>query len=209
MPELSVRDAKLIQYLNEAYGKERQLETALTAHIAMTTRPPYKRRLQAHLKETKRHAKDVERRIKQLGGVAETVDAPGPAAIAELAQGALSAGQKAAAAAQGPLHMLRGTGEQEKLLKNAKTEYADEAQEIATYLGIEALAEAVGDRDTARLARAIRRDEERMAAFLAKEISRLTRAVATAEIPPAQRRKPRRRARQAGGGARPRPRAAS
>jgi ferritin-like metal-binding protein YciE len=209
MPELSVRDAKLIQYLNEAYGKERQLETALTAHIAMTARPPYKRRLQAHLKETKRHAKDVERRIKQLGGVAETVDAPGPAAIAELAQGALSAGQKAAAAAQGPLHMLRGTGEQEKLLKNAKTEYADEAQEIATYLGIEALAEAVGDRDTARLARAIRRDEERMAAFLAKEISRLTRAVATAEIPPAQRRKPRRRARQAGGGARPRPRAAS
>jgi ferritin-like metal-binding protein YciE len=203
MPEVNARDAKLIQYLNEAYGKERQLETALTAHIAMTTRPPYKRRLQAHLKETKRHAKDVERRIKQLGGVAETVDAPGPAAIAELAQGALSAGQKAAAAAQGPLHMLRGTGEQEKLLKNAKTEYADEAQEIATYLGIEALAEAVGDRDTARLARAIRRDEERMAAFLAKEISRLTRAVATAEIPAAQRRRPRRRARQARSGARP------
>src|SRR3954451_10263064 len=31
--ELSTRDAKLIQYLNEAYGKEKELETALQAHI--------------------------------------------------------------------------------------------------------------------------------------------------------------------------------
>ena len=47
MAELTARDAKLIQYLNEAYGKEKQLETALEAHIAMTTRAPYRKRLQA------------------------------------------------------------------------------------------------------------------------------------------------------------------
>jgi ferritin-like metal-binding protein YciE len=46
------RDRKLIQYLNEAYGKERELETALEAHIGMTDRAPYKKRLQAHLRET-------------------------------------------------------------------------------------------------------------------------------------------------------------
>ena len=34
----------------------------------MTTKPPYKKRLQQHLKETKGHARQVERRIKQLGG---------------------------------------------------------------------------------------------------------------------------------------------
>src|ERR671914_60824 len=68
MADPNARDTKLIQYLNEAYGKERQLETALQAHIAMTTRPPYKKRLQEHLSETKRHAREVERRIKQLGG---------------------------------------------------------------------------------------------------------------------------------------------
>src|SRR3954468_10764715 len=65
--ELTARDLKLVQYLTEAYGKERQLETALEAHIGMTTRPPYKKRLQQHLKETKSHARQVERRIKQLG----------------------------------------------------------------------------------------------------------------------------------------------
>src|SRR5207248_6643906 len=89
-----------------------------------------KKRLQQHLSETKRHAREVERRIKALGGKAEGVDLPGPEAAAEAASRLVAAGQRAAALAQGPLHALRGTGEAEKQLKNAKTEYADEAQEI-------------------------------------------------------------------------------
>ncbi len=188
MAELSAGDAKLVQYLNEAYGTEKRLETALQAHIAMTTRPPYKKRLKEHLSETKRHARDVKQRIKQLGGVAETVSAPGPQPIAEAAQAVVGGAQKAVALAQGPLHALRGTSEEEKQLKNAKTEYASEAEEIATYTGIEALADALGDRDTQRLARSIRREEERMLAFLEKEIPRLAKAVVKAEIPASQRR---------------------
>lgn len=188
MADIPAANAKLVQYLNEAYGTEKRLETALQAHIAMTVRPPYKKRLKEHLSETKRHAREVKQRIKQLGGVAETVSAPGPEPIAEAAQAVVGTAQKAVALAQGPLHMLRGTGEDEKQLKNAKTEYASEAEEIATYTAIEALAEAVGDKDTQRLARSIRRDEERMRSFLEKEIPRLTKAVAKAEIPPSQRR---------------------
>src|SRR3954447_15519850 len=104
--ELTAKDAKLIQYLNEAYGKERQLETSLQAHIAMTTRPPYKKRLQEHLRETKRHAKDVKSRIRQIGGKAEEVPAPGPEALGEAASAVASAANKAVAAAKGPLHMI-------------------------------------------------------------------------------------------------------
>jgi hypothetical protein len=37
MADLNERDAKLVQYLSEAYGKEKELETSLEAHIAMTT----------------------------------------------------------------------------------------------------------------------------------------------------------------------------
>src|SRR3954464_8758031 len=113
--EPNERDAKLIQYLNEAYGKEKQLETALEAHIVMTTRAPYKKRLQQHLKETKGHARELERRIKKLGGKAALLPLPaGGGRVAEAASKALAAGQKAAAAAQGPLHAVRGTGEAEK-----------------------------------------------------------------------------------------------
>ena len=56
MSDTPARDAKLVQLLNEAYTKERQLETALEAHISMTTRDDYAKRLKDHLKETKSHA---------------------------------------------------------------------------------------------------------------------------------------------------------
>lgn len=197
MAEMTARDAKVVQYLNEAYGKEKELETALSAHIAMTTRLPYKKRLQEHLRETKRHAKDVQRRIKQLGGKAEVVPAPGPEAVGEAASTVVSAAKKAAAAAQGPMHMLRGTGEQEKMLKNAKTEFFNEAEEIATYRAIETLSETVGDKETAKLARGILREEERMSKFLERLIPQLTKAVATAEIPAAERNGSRSRRRSA------------
>ena len=186
---LSARDAKLIQYLNEAYGKEKELETALQAHIKMAaSRASYKKRLQDHLKETKAQARGLERRIRQLGGKAETAGLPGPEVVSEAASKATAAASKAMAAAKGPVHALRGTGEAEKLLKNAKTELWNEHEEIGNYLAIETLAEAVGDKDTSKLAREFRRQEERMAAFLSKLIPTLTKAVVTEEVPASQRR---------------------
>jgi ferritin-like metal-binding protein YciE len=185
MAETTRKDAKLIQYLNEAYGKEKELETALQAHIGMTTRAPYKKRLQQHLGETKAHSRALERRVKQLGGRA---DWPGPDAVGEAATAVQSVASKAMAAARGPLHALRGTGEQEKMLKNAKTEYWSEHEEIATYRAIETVAESVGDRDTVKLARDHRREEERMANFLERQIPQLAKAVVQAEIPASERR---------------------
>jgi ferritin-like metal-binding protein YciE len=185
----NARDTKLIQYLNEAYGKERELETALEAHIAMTTRRPYKNRLREHLKETKGHARQLKTRIRELGGKAEAGPiSAGPTPVVEAASTLTSVAGKAVAAAQGPLHAIRGTGESERMLKNAKTEYHNEAEEIATYTSIEALAGAVNDKETVKLARGIRREEERMARFLEKQIPQLAKAVAKEEIPAAERR---------------------
>jgi len=185
--ELKERETKLVQYLNEAYAKEQELVTALQAHISLTTRDGYKKRLKDHLKETKAQAKGLERRIKQLGGKAEKLDLPGPDKISEVAGKAQAAAQKAAAAAKGPLHALRGTGEAEKMLKNAKTEFWNEHDEIANYLAIEALADALGDKDTAKLAREFRKQEERMAKFLEKTINQLTKDVVREEVPASQR----------------------
>jgi ferritin-like metal-binding protein YciE len=187
----TTKQAKLVQYLSEAYAKEKELETALEAHIAMTTRKPYEKRLKEHLKETKRHGRELEQRIKKVGG-------GGPQLVDKAAGQALG---KVKSLAKGPLHTLRGAGEAEKMLKNAKTEYFNEHEEIATYTAIEALAEAVGDAETAKLARSIRRDEERMASFLAKQIPVLTKAVVQEEIPASERRSPSRRSRSRSTGA--------
>jgi ferritin-like metal-binding protein YciE len=198
MAEPNTRDSKLIQYLNEAYGKEKELETALEAHIPIAaSRKPYQKRLRDHLKETKGHGRELSKRIKQLGGKAEAGPLPGaaPEGLAEAAARVQEVASKGLAAAKGPLHVLRGTGEAEKMLKNAKTEYFNEFEEIATYHAIQNLAETVGDADTAKLAKAIRREEERMAKFLERQIAVLAKAVAAEEIPAAEWNRPTRRRR--------------
>jgi ferritin-like metal-binding protein YciE len=155
-----------------------------------SSRATYKKRLQDHLKETKAQARNLERRIKKLGGKAEASNVPGPDVASGVASKATAAATKAMAAAKGPVHALRGTGEAEKLLKNAKTELWNEYEEIGNYIAIEELAKAVGDKDTEKLAREHRKQEERMAAFLTKQLPTLTKAVVTEEIPASERRKP-------------------
>jgi ferritin-like metal-binding protein YciE len=184
--ELNKRDEKVVQYLNDAYATERRLEIALQAHIEMTPRTDYKKRLREHLKETKAHARSVERRIKALGGEAETIHVPGPDSVVKGATGAKAAVQRVAAAAKAPLHAVRGTGQQERMLKNARTQYQDEAEEIATYRAIEALAKAVGDKETAKLARDIGREEKRMADFVVGIIDQLAVDVVHDEVPVAE-----------------------
>jgi ferritin-like metal-binding protein YciE len=198
MADLSSGDAKLIQYLNEAYGTEMRLETALQEHITMALRPSYRKRLKEHLTETKRHAREVKQAITRLGGTAETISTPGPQPVTDVAEAVIGGAQKAVALAQGPLHMLRGTGPEEKQLKNAKTEYASEAEEIASYTAVATLADTLGNKEVRQLARTILREEERMSAFLAKEIARLTSAVAKAEVPAAERRSSSKRSSRAG-----------
>jgi ferritin-like metal-binding protein YciE len=150
------RDAKLIQWLGEAHAKEAELEADLTAHISLTQKAAYKKRLQQHLKETRDHKRRVASRIKKLGGSPATGPAiPGvPKVVGEVAG-------KTAAAAKGQVGVARAvvTSQHETHLRNAQEEYREEHVEIAMYDRIEAFATAVGDRESAQLAKSIRRDE--------------------------------------------------
>jgi rubrerythrin len=125
----------------------------------------------------------VARRIKELGGEAETASVPGPEPVGKGVRAVKAAAQQAVAGAQGPLHAVRGEGPEERMLKNARTEFHDEAEEIANYRTIEALAKAVGDKDTAKLAREIHREEKRMSDFLAGMIDELAATVVAADVP--------------------------
>jgi ferritin-like metal-binding protein YciE len=201
MADLNERDAKLVQWLNEGHAKEAELEADLTAHIALTEKKSYKQRLQQHLKETRDHKRRVASRIKKLGGSATSgPTVPGvPDAVGEAAG-------KAVAAVKGQMGMARAavTEQAETHLRNAQEELREEHVEIAIYTRLETFADEVGDRETAQLAREIRREEERMAKFLDSELKRLVKAVVRAEVPTDQRaaRKRSRGGRRTTGGSR-------
>lgn len=189
MADLSAREAVLVKYLNEAYGKEKQLETVLQAQIGRTQNMTIKKRLREHLTETKRHARTVQSRIKALGGKAESVTLPGPDAVSGAVGAVTSIANKATAAAKGPVQVLRGTGVADNELRNMRDAFWNEAEEIAHYTVIEAIADKLGDKETVKAAKQIRREEERMQKFLERQLSTLAGAVIREEVP-ARERKP-------------------
>jgi len=170
--QLTDRDTKLVQWLNEAYAKELELEVSLNAHIALTLKVSYRKRLQQHLKETREHKRSVGKQIKSLGGV--------PAAGSDVAGVAVAIGEaagKTVAAVKGQFGLARAlvTEQADTHLRNAQEELSEEQVEIAIYTRIETFAVEVGDRDTAQLAKRIRREEEQMAEYLSAELQRLVR----------------------------------
>jgi ferritin-like metal-binding protein YciE len=180
---LNERDTKLVRWLSEAHAKEAELEADLTAHITLTQKPAYKKRLQQHLKETRDHKRRVASRIKQLGGpTGQNLISATTSLMGEVTG-------KTVSAVKGQVGVARAivTEQAETHLRNAQEELREEHVEIALYTRVEVLATEVGDRETAQLAKSIRRDEERMAKFLLAEIGRLVKDVVRADIPRDQR----------------------
>src|SRR3954466_16342339 len=188
--ETPARDAVLVKYLNEAYGKEKQLEQNLTVLIARAqNHKSLKKGFQDHLKVTKNQSRGLQQRIKALGGKAEIApDLPGPDRLTEVASSATNLANRAVAMAKGPVQLLRGTGEADNMLRNVRDAFWNEAEEIAHYNVIEAVAGKLNDKETARLAKQFRREEERMQTFLERELNKLVTQVVRDEVPAAERR---------------------
>jgi ferritin-like metal-binding protein YciE len=173
---MSQHEAVIAQYLREAHATELALVRVLQSQIAMAPRGDHRSALEAHLDETRSHAERVGHRLSnverrgRLGVVRVGLD---------LAQGLTG---QLIALSKTPLDLVRGTGGEEKVLKNAKDACATEALEIATYTTLERLARDAGDTATANLAASIRKDEEAMLQRLLDGLDDLTDAVALARL---------------------------
>jgi ferritin-like metal-binding protein YciE len=165
---------KITQYLNEAHGAELALVRQLQAQIAMTPKGQYRDGLETHLEETRRHGERLEGRLAELGQGNNPLQV-GLGALESLVGQAL-------ALTKTPFDLVRGTGGEEMVLKNAKDSCAAEALEIATYTALARVARTAGDTGTERLANSVLADEQKMLDRLLKEIPRLTDAVTKAEV---------------------------
>jgi hypothetical protein len=104
---------KIVQYLNEAHATELALVRELQAQIAMTPKGGYRDGLEQHLEETRQHSRRIEERLGELGQGSNPL---------QLGVGLVQAvAGQALALAKAPLNVVRGSGGEEKVLKNAKT----------------------------------------------------------------------------------------
>ena len=165
---------KIVQYLTEARAGEDALVRVLQSQIAMTPSGSYRSALEKHLTETRRHSAAVAQRLGELDAGASPVTAV--IGFWEDVFGQVLAVGKT------PFDLLRGTGGEEKELKNAKDACATEALEIATYTALERLARTVGDGETADLAHGILAEEQAMLERVLREIPKLTDAVVGADV---------------------------
>jgi ferritin-like metal-binding protein YciE len=171
---MSSAEQKIVQYLNEAHAAEVALVSVLRSQISMTPAGSYREALEKHLTETRDHADRIQARLGELGDGASPLQAV--VGFTETMIG------QALALAKAPFDLMRGSGDEEKALKNAKDACATEALEIATYTAMEQLARRVGDTQTANLAATFRADEEQMLERIMSEVPRLTDAVVKADI---------------------------
>src|ERR1700709_2163460 len=96
----------LVKYLVEAYGKERQLETALKAQIALAKRPALREALVDHLKVTQDQVDGLGKRIDARDARAsEAAESPIPLVVGGAAKFVFTVANKALAAAKGPIQI--------------------------------------------------------------------------------------------------------
>jgi ferritin-like metal-binding protein YciE len=146
----------------------------LQSQIAASPRGAHRTALEAHLEQTRSHATRVRERLARLQG---GEDAGIVRAGLGLVQGV--AGQLLAFS-RTPIDLVRGSGSEERVLRDARDACAAEAYEIATYATLERVARDAGDATTATLAAAIRRDEEAMLQRLLDGLDDLAHAVTDA-----------------------------
>ena len=163
---------KIAQYLGEARASEDAPVRVLQSEIAMTPSGSYRSGLETHLDETRRHSARVGGRLSALDG--------GPTPLQTVIGFWEDILGQGLALTKTPLDLLRGTGGEEKVLKNAKDAAATEALEIATYTAIERLARS-SEMTRPRIWPRASSPTRRNAGPVLREIPKLTNAVVRAE----------------------------
>jgi ferritin-like metal-binding protein YciE len=139
---------KLGDYVEDAHAMETNVLQMLDSMIATTTDPKIRDELERHKDQTEKHEERLRKRLDALGR---------GTSIRKETQ------TLAGALMKGVVDQVRG----DKPGKNARDGFITEHMEIASYELLERLAERAGDAETAKVARANRRDEEAMAKKIA------------------------------------------
>lgn len=147
---------QLIKYIEDAHALESHLIQTLGDHVKdAQDEPMMRQKIEQHLRETEVHRERLEQRLNALG-----VGKPGMKTSISGLFGQV----------MGSIAGSRGTG----LAKDVRDEYVSECMEVAQYLQLITVAQAVGDMDTVRVAQANLRDEIAMQQWLIEHVPEAT-----------------------------------
>jgi ferritin-like metal-binding protein YciE len=147
---------RLVHWLRDAHAMEKQAETMLSGMEGRIEHyPQLRKRLSQHLKETKQQAQRLEDALGGLGGSTSTL-------------------KDSAASMTSMMQNMTTTMAGDEVMKGVLAGYTFENYEIGSYRILVAAAEALGEKDVARICRENLREEENMAQWLSQNIDPLT-----------------------------------
>jgi ferritin-like metal-binding protein YciE len=147
----------LADWLRDAHAMEMQAETMLKGQAArLENYPQLKARIEQHITETQRQARDVEQCLKSMG---------------EDTSALKDSGGKAMAMMQAMGGMIMG----DEVIKGALVGYSFEHMEIASYTVLIAAAEAAGEQEIASVCERILGEERAMAEWLSAHTPEVVR----------------------------------
>jgi ferritin-like metal-binding protein YciE len=148
MPSDTTGRKQLISYLEDMYALEAHLVQVLDDHVKDAKDvPQVRQKIEQHLRETEMHRDRLEQRLHALGTGKPGVKSGFSHVLGQV------------------IGSVAGT-RSDTLAKNARDEYASEQLEIASYLELITVAQAVGDLETVRVAELNLRDEMVMQQWL-------------------------------------------
>jgi len=154
---MATAEETLMDWLRDAHAMEQQAEQMLSAQSSRIEHyPELSACIEQHRRETQSQAERISQCIARRGG--------DTSAIKDLSGRAMA--------------MMQGMGgmfASDEVVKGSMASYAFEHMEVCAYRILITAAEAVGDRETARVCTEICAEEEAMAAWLAEHIPGLTR----------------------------------
>ncbi|HEU5199331.1 MAG TPA: DUF892 family protein [Ktedonobacterales bacterium] len=147
---------QLVRYIEDTYALESHLVQVLSDYVRdAQDEPVIRQKIEQHLRETELHRDRMEQRLNALG---------------ESKPGIKTSISNILGQMMGSIAGSRGTG----LAKNARDEYVSEQMEIAQYVQLITVAQAMGDMDTVRAAQLNLRDEMNMQQWLVQHLPEVT-----------------------------------
>ncbi|MFW5966518.1 MAG: ferritin-like domain-containing protein [Persicimonas sp.] len=155
---MAKNDNMLMKWLRDAHAMEKSAESILEKQVdRIEDYPEVHKKVEEHLRVTKRQAQRIEDCIEQLGGDTSVL-------------------KETVGKFMGAMQAFGASGADDEVVKASISNYSFECMEIASYKSLIAAAEAYNEPEVRQMCKEILAEEEEMANWLENNIDQVTQS---------------------------------